>query len=251
MAHLFDERQLADVDVVVNLAGETIGRRWTTARRRRIRDSRVAGTDAIVNAIGKTSTRTMTLINASAVGFYGNRGADPLDEKAPAGRGFLAEICRQWEASAKVATRYGARVVMMRTGVVLSPKGGALLAMLTPFRLCVGGRLGNGRQWMSWITLDDLVRGISWLIDHPEITGPVNMTAPNPVTNADFTRALGNALHRPTIIPVPSIALELIFGEMAEETLLASQRAVPSILLESGFVFASPTIEEALAKVLV
>jgi uncharacterized protein (TIGR01777 family) len=248
-AHLFDERLLANVDVIVNLAGETIGRRWTTTRRRRIRDSRVAGTDAIVTAIGKTPKRPMTLINASAVGLYGNRGADLLDEKEPAGRGFLAEICRQWEAAAKVATRYGARVVTMRTGVVLSPKGGALPTMLTPFRLGVGGRLGNGRQWMSWITLDDLVRGIVWLIDHPEISGPVNMTAPNPVTNADFTRAMGRALHRPTVLPVPSIALGLIFGEMAEETLLASQRAVPSVLLASGFVFESPTIDEALARV--
>ena len=221
-AHLFDERLLANVDVIVNLAGETVAQRWTTASRRRIRDSRVAGTDAIVAAIGKTPKRPMTLINASAVGLYGNRGADPLDEEEPAGRGFLAEICRQWEASAKVATRYGARVVTMRTGVVLSPKGGALPTMLTPFRLGVGGRLGNGRQWMSWITLDDLVRGIVWLIDHPEISGPVNMTAPNPVTNADFTRAMGRALHRPTVLPVPSIALGLIFGEMAEETLLAA-----------------------------
>lgn len=249
-AHLFDERQLANVDVVVNLAGEPIGRRWTTASRRRIRDSRVAGTDAIVAAIGKAPKRPMTLINASAVGFYGNRAGDSLDEKEPAGRGFLAEICRQWESSAKVATRHGARVVLMRTGLVLSPNGGAVPRMLVPFRLGVGGRLGNGRQWMSWITLADLSRGIVWLIDHPEITGPVNMTAPNPVTNADFTRALGKAVHRPAIVPVPALALEMIFGEMAEETLLASQRAVPGVLLKSGFVFESPTVDEALAKVL-
>src|SRR5450759_1087848 len=147
-AHLFDERLLANVDVIVNLAGETIAQRWTTASRRRIRDSRIASTDAIVTAIGKTPKRPITLINASAVGFYGDRGDDLLDEKEPAGRGFLAEICRQWESAAKVATRYGARVVTMRTGLVLSPKGGALPTMLTPFRLGVGGRLGNGRQWM-------------------------------------------------------------------------------------------------------
>jgi uncharacterized protein len=250
-AHLFDERHLASVDIVVNLAGETIAQRWTTASRRRIRDSRVAGTDAIITAIGKSPKRPMTLINASAIGFYGDRGDDPLDEKDPVGRGFLAEICRQWEGAAKVATRYGARVVTMRTGVVLTPKGGAMARMLAPFRLGVGGRLGNGRQWMSWIALDDLVRGIVWLIEHPEVTGPVNMTAPNPVTNRDFTQALGKALHRPAVFPVPRVALQIIFGEMAEETLLASQRAVPRVLLASGFTFESPTIDEALAKALV
>jgi uncharacterized protein len=250
-AHLFDERQLATVDVIVNLAGETIAQRWTTASRRRIRDSRVAGTDAIVTAIGKTPKRPVTLINASAIGFFGNRGDDPLDEKDAAGRGFLAEICRQWESAAMAATRYGARVVTMRTGVVLSPKGGALAAMLMPFRLGVGGRLGNGRQWTSWIALDDLVRGIVWLIEHPEITGPVNMTAPNPVTNSEFTRALGKALHRPAVFAVPKVVLRAVLGEMAEETLFASQRAVPRVLLGSGFVFESPTIDEALAKTLV
>ena len=249
-AHLFDERQLATVDVVVNLAGETVAQRWTTASRRRIRDSRVAGTDAIVTAIGKTPKRPLTLINASAIGFYGDRGDDPLDEKDQAGRGFLAEICRQWESAAKVAARYGARVVTMRTGVVLSPKGGALAAMLTPFRLGVGGRLGNGKQWMSWIALDDVVRGIVWLIEHTEIAGPVNMTAPNPVTNAELTRALGKAMHRPTVFPVPSLVLRAIFGEMAEETMLASQRAVPRVLLASGFEFESPTIDDALARTL-
>jgi uncharacterized protein (TIGR01777 family) len=249
-AHLFDERQLASVDIVVNLVGETIAQRWTTASRRRIRDSRIAGTDALVTAIGKTPKRGMTLINASAIGYYGDRGDDPLDEKDPAGRGFLAEICRQWESAAKVATRYGARVVTMRTGLVLSPRGGALAAMLTPFRLGVGGRLGNGRQWMSWIAIDDLVRGIAWLIEHPEIAGPVNMTAPNPVTNSDFTRALGKAIHRPAVLAVPRIALQAVYGEMAEETLLASQRAVPRVLLASGFTFNSPTIDEALAKTL-
>jgi uncharacterized protein (TIGR01777 family) len=249
-AHLFDERQLATVDVIVNLAGEPIAQRWTTTSRRRIRDSRVAGTDAIVTAIGKARRRPMTLINASAVGFYGDRGGDPLDERDSGGRGFLAEICRQWESAAKVATRYGARVVTMRQGIVLSPKGGALKAMLTPFRLGIGGRLGNGRQWVSWIALDDLVRGIVWLLDHAEITGPVNMTSPNPVTNTELTRALGKALHRPTLFPVPRLVLEAIFGEMADETLLASQRVVPHVLVESGFTFEMPTMDEALAKVL-
>jgi len=250
LAHLFDERQLATVDVVVNLAGEPIGKRWTPSRRRRIRDSRIAATDAIAGAIGKTARRPITLINASAVGFYGDRGDDPLDEHEPAGRGFLAGICRQWESSATVAARYGARVVTMRTGLVLSPAGGALATMLIPFRYGVGGRLGHGRQYMSWIAINDLVRGIAWLIDHAELTGPVNMASPNPVTNDHFTRALGKALHRPTILPVPSIALALLFGEMAGETLLASQRVTPNVLLDSGFVFESPTIESAFERVL-
>src|SRR5258708_11605365 len=249
-AHLFDERQLATVDVIVNLAGETIAQRWTTASRRRIRDSRVAGTDAIVTAIGKTPKRSMTLINASAIGFYGDRGDDPLDEKDPAGRGFLAEICRQWETAATAARRYGARVVTMRTGLVLSPMGGALAPMLIPFRLGVGGRLGNGKQWVSWIALDDLVRGILWLIDHSEIGCPVNMTAPNPVTNSELTRALGKAVRRPAVLAVPGVVLRAVLGEMAEETLLASQRAVPRVLLASGFTFDLPTIDEALAKTL-
>src|SRR5258708_2756301 len=177
-AHLFDERQLATVDVIVNLAGETIAQRWTTASRRRIRDSRVAGTDAIVTAIGKTPKRSMTLINASAIGFYGDRGDDPLDEKDPAGRGFLAEICRQWETAATAATRYGARVVTMRTGLVLSPMGGALAPMLMPYRLVVGGRFGNGKQLVSWIGRDQPLPAPLWLSAPPQLRAPGNITAP-------------------------------------------------------------------------
>jgi uncharacterized protein (TIGR01777 family) len=248
-AHLFDERQLTAVDVIINLAGEPVGRRWTTARRRRIRDSRVAGTDAIVEAIVK-SGRRITLINASAVGFYGDAGDRLLDESHEHGRGFLAEICRQWENAARKASHNGSRVVMLRTGLVLSPHGGALKKMLLPFRFFVGGKLGNGRQWASWIALDDMVRGIAWVLDHPSIVGPVNMTAPNPVTNAEFTRALGRALHRRALLPVPSIALRLIFGEMADETLLASQRVVPGVLVKSGFEFGAPTIDVALERLL-
>jgi uncharacterized protein len=246
-ARLFDSRLISSVDVIVNLAGESIAKRWTSARRRRIRSSRVDGTDLLVTAIGKSGRRPVTLINASAVGYYGDRGADVLDERQPPGRGFLAEICRQWEHAATAASRLGANVVTMRTGVVLSSTGGALPKMLLPFRLGLGGRIGNGRQWMSWIALDDLVRAIAWLIDHPDISGPVNMTSPNPVTNAEFTKALGAAIHRPTILPVPGIALQLALGEMAGETLLASQRAVPTVLTASGFSFTSPEIRQALA----
>ena len=247
-AHLFDERLISDVDVIVNLAGETIGRRWSDTRRRRIRDSRVAGTDAIVTAIQKMSKHPITLINASAVGYYGNRGNDTLDEAQPVGRGFLADICKQWESAAKPATRYGARVVMIRLGIVLSPNGGVLDRMMLPFKLGVGGRLGSGKQWMSWIAIDDLVRAVSWIIDHPEISGPVNMVSPNPVTNAEFTKTLGTALHRPAILPMPAPALRAIFGAMADETLLASQRAYPFVLQGAGFEFQTPTLDEALRK---
>jgi uncharacterized protein (TIGR01777 family) len=244
-AHLFDERQLAGVDVVVNLAGETIARRWTSSRRRRIRDSRVAGTNTIVGAMAKTG-RPITLINASAVGYYGDSGDAILEEGRGPGRGFLAEICRQWEAAAREAARQGSRVVTMRSGVVMSATGGALPQMLMPFRLGVGGRLGSGRQWLSWIAHEDIVRAIVWLIDHQEIAGPVNMTSPNPLTNAEFTRAVSRTLHRPKLFPVPSIALNLILGEMADEMLLSSQRAVPTVLLKSGFEFRQPDFETAL-----
>jgi uncharacterized protein (TIGR01777 family) len=248
-ARLFDPRLISSVDVVVNLAGESIGKRWTSSRRRRIRSSRIDRTDLLVSAMDKAGRRSsVTLINASAVGFYGNRGDDVLDEREPPGRGFLAEICRQWETAANVAAKRGSRVVTMRTGLVLARHGGALKMMLPVFRAGLGGQLGNGRQWMSWIALDDMVRAILWLIDHPEISGPVNMSAPNPVTNADFTRALGEAIHRPTFMRVPAMALSLALGEMAEETLLVSQRAVPAVLSASGFILTSPTIREALSR---
>ena len=248
-AHLFDERQLKEIDVIINLAGEPIDHRWTTSRRRRIRDSRVAGTDTIVEAIGRTG-RAITLINASAVGFYGDMGDRVLDETREHGRGFLAEICRQWEGAARRAEKYGARVVMMRSGIVLSSNGGALERMLLPFRFGVGGRLGNGRQWTSWIALDDMVRAIAWIIEHREIAGPVNMTSPNPVTNGQLARTIGRVMHRPALFPVPGFVLGMMFGEMADEMLLASQRVVPTVLLKSGFDFRSPTIDEALGRII-
>jgi hypothetical protein len=245
-----DPAVLDDVDVVVNLSGETVGQRWTTARRSRISASRVDATETIVSAIDEAARKPATLINASAIGFYGDQGDAPLDEQASAGRGFLAEVCQQWEAAAAVATQQGTRVVRMRTGLVLAKEGGALQRMLPPFRAGLGGRLGHGHQWMSWIALSDLIRAIAWLIDHATIAGPVNMCAPNPVRNEEFTRALGLELHRPTIIPVPAIALKMIFGQMAGETLLASQRATPSVLLANGFAFEAPSVTQALAAIL-
>jgi len=248
--HELDPRALEDVDVVVNLSGENVGQRWTTARRRRIRASRVDATGTLVSAIASATRKPATLINASAVGYYGDCGDTVLDEQSPAGRGFLAEVCQQWEATASVAAEQGTRVVRMRTGLVLAKQGGALARMLPPFRAGIGGRLGHGKQWMSWIALPDLVGAILFLIEHAEVSGPVNMCAPNPVRNSEFTRALGLELHRPTIVPVPRFALQLIFGQMAEETLLASQRAHPSVLATAGFQFESPSIAQALAQVM-
>lgn len=246
-ARLLDERRLADVDVIVNLAGETIGKRWTTARRRAIRESRVRGAETIAGAILRTG-RPITLINASAVGYYGSRGDEVLDEKSGSGRGYLAEVCRDWEAAARTATGSGARVVMIRNGIVLSSRGGALPEMLRPFRLGVGGKVGSGRQWLSWIDLDDMVRAIIWLIDHATIRGPVNVVSPNPVTNVEFTRVASEVLDKPALVPVPAIALRMMFGEMASETLLASQRAIPAALTDSGFEFLHPDLRECLQR---
>lgn len=244
-ARLLDERRLADVDAIVNLAGETIGKRWSPARRRAIRESRVRGTETIVGAISR-SGRAITLINASAVGYYGDRGAEILDEKSSNGRGYLAEVCRDWEAATQpIALR--SRVVMLRTGVVLSRAGGALPEMLRPFELGVGGKIADGTQWLSWIHLDDAVRAIMWVLEHPDIRGPVNVVAPNPVTNAEFTRAVSEVLRKPALVPVPGFALKLMFGEMASETILASQRAVPGALSASGFVFEKPEVRNALS----
>jgi uncharacterized protein (TIGR01777 family) len=246
-ARLLDERRLAGVDVIVNLSGETIGRRWTAARRRAIRDSRLRATETIVGAILR-GRRPITLINASAVGYYGSRGDEKLDERSSNGRGYLAEVCRDWEMAARGASVAGSRIVMMRNGVVLSSKGGGLPEMLRPFRFGVGGRIGNGRQWLSWIDLDDVVRAIRFVIEHEEIRGPVNVVAPNPVTNREFTSIASDVLNRPAFMTVPAFALRLAFGEMANETLLASQRAFPGVLSSAGFEFEFATIRESLLK---
>ena len=246
-ARLLDERRLLDVDVVVNLAGETIGKRWTGARRRAIKESRVRATDTIVSAILRARL-PITLINAAAVGYYGDRGDLVLDEKSSNGRGYLAEICRDWEASALAARTMASRVVLMRNGVVLSDRGGALPQMLRPLKMGVGGKIGNGRQWLSWIDLDDVVRAIQFIIAHEEITGPVNAVAPNPVTNREFTAAASQVLKKPALFPVPAAALRLLFGEMAKETILASQRAIPTVLSSAGFQFTYPTIRDSLSS---
>jgi hypothetical protein len=234
-------------DAVIHLAGEPVAQRWTPAARERIRASRVEGTRALVNALRVEPPKV--LVSGSAVGYYGSRGDEVLKEDSPPGLDFLAEIATAWEREAQAAEAFGVRVVRLRTGVVLGPGGGALKRMLLPFRLGIGGRIGDGKQWMPWIHMDDLTSLIVFALMTPAFSGPLNAGAPNPVTNADFTRELARALHRPAIFPVPRLALKLLFGEMAE-IIYASQRMVPEAALRAGFRFKFPEIGPALRDVL-
>ncbi len=242
-------KDVAAADVVVNLAGENIGQRWTKTRKVRLIESRVGATRALVAAIAAEPRRKRTFINASAIGFYGPRGDEILDETAARGDGFLADLAARWEEEARAAETC-ARLVIFRFGVVLGSGGGALGKMLLPFKLGVGGRIGSGRQWFSWVALDDVTRAILWAIGDESVRGVFNVTAPNPVTNADFTRALGRALHRPTVIPIPSSGLKILFGQMAGETLLRGQRVIPSRMSERGFRFVHDKVESALRRAL-
>ncbi len=246
-----DPKALAEADAVINLAGENLAAgRWTTARREAIVRSRTDTTRTLVATIGRSAHRPAVFINASATGIYGDRGDEVLTESSAAGTGFLADVCRAWEDPLATAAQLGIRTIALRTGVVLTPTGGALAKMLPAFRCGVGGRLGGGRQWMSWITLDDLVGAIGHVLTHPACAGPINAVAPQPVTNADFTTALGRVLRRPTVFPVPAFALRLLFGQMADEALLSSTRAVPKVLLDTGFEFRQGEIEPALRQVI-
>ena len=241
-------RVLEELDSLVHLAGEPVGKRWTAARKRAIRASRVEGTKTLVAALGAAGSRPARFLAASAVGYYGPRGDEELDEDAPPGTDFLGEVCTEWEDAAGGAREAGIETVSMRIGVVLSPKGGALATMLPPFRMGVGGRVGSGRQWMPWIHLDDVTAAMAHLLEAPagSLASAYNLTAPNPVTNAGFTKALGTALRRPTIFPAPGFGMRLAFGEMADALLLAGQRVVPRRLLASGFEFQHPEIGPAL-----
>jgi uncharacterized protein (TIGR01777 family) len=241
---------LMGADAVVNLAGENLAQRWTDGVRRRIRDSRIRTTTQLAESIARMARRPRVFVSGSAIGIYGSRRGDAvLDESSTHGDDFLARVCEEWEASARAASDAGVRVVYIRTGLVLAAHGGALAKLLLPFRLGVGGRIGSGDQWMSWISLEDEVRAIEHVIAN-EWSGAANLVAPNPVTNAEFTSALGHALHRPTFLPVPAAALELAMGDMARDTILASQRVMPKRLLESGFEFESPTLSEGLRAAL-
>jgi uncharacterized protein (TIGR01777 family) len=231
----------------VHLAGANItAGRWTASRKELIRSSRVDSTRLLCETLAGLEPRPSVLIAASAIGFYGDRGDAVMTEEHRAGSGFLAEVCRAWEDATSAAREAGIRVVNLRIGVVLAAAGGALAKMLTPFKLGLGGRLGTGRQYMSWIALDDLVGMIHHLLFADDLSGPVNAVAPNPVTNAEFTKALGRVLRRPTIFPVPVPIVRLAFGEMGRELLLAGARVEPAKVRESGFEFGHPRLEEAL-----
>jgi uncharacterized protein (TIGR01777 family) len=243
-----DPAALEGIDVIVNLAGEPIAQRWNAPVRDRIRRSRVDGTMLLARTIGAMAAPPRLFLSGSAVGVYGDRGDEVLDEASAPGTDWLAQVARDWEGAAMDAQSARTRVVTLRTGVVLSPRGGALARLLPPFRLGLGGPLGDGRQWMSWIALTDLVEAILFLIhgDAEAVRGAVNLVAPEPVRNHDFTRTMGRVLHRPALIPVPKVALRAAFKGMADATLLASQRAIPRRLNEAGYRFRFPDLEPAL-----
>ncbi|HMA25977.1 MAG TPA: TIGR01777 family oxidoreductase [Gemmatimonadaceae bacterium] len=241
-----DARALEGVDAVINLAGENLARRWTAGARDRIRSSRVNGTTMLARALAAMPTKPRVMLSASAVGIYGNRGDEILDESSTLGSDFLASVCKDWEGATAPAADAGIRVVHLRTGVVLSRREGVLAKLLLPFRLGLGGRLGDGRQWMSWIALTDLVAALAFLLRAEAVSGAVNLVAPNPVMNAEFARTLAHVLGRPAVFPVPRFALTLLFGQMAEDTILSSQRVRAGRLLDNGFKFKLPTLDEAL-----
>jgi len=237
-------------DAVVHLAGESIATRWSDDKKRRIIESRVPPTQRLALALTKAQPRPRVFVCGSAIGYYGDRGDEILREESPSGEGFTAEVCRQWEAAAQAVSNAGIRTVQIRTGIVLSADGGALSKMLPPFRMGVGGNIGNGRQWMSWIHLRDEIGAIQHLLTADSINGPVNLVSPHPVRNAEFTRTLASVLHRPAIFPMPAFAARLAFGQMADELLLASQRVAPAKLLASGYAFQWPDLRPALQAIL-
>ena len=245
--------QLEGQDAVVHLAGENLGARWTAGRRRRIRESRVRGTRLLSETLARLESPPRVLVSASAIGIYGDRADEVLTEASELGdpaHDFLVSVCLEWEAATAPARAAGIRVVHPRFGVVLSPDGGALGKMLPPFRLGLGGPLGSGSQWMSWIALRDVVGAILHALKNENVAGPLNVTSPEPVTNREFTRALGQALGRPAFIPIPAVALRLALGAMAEATILSSARVVPERLLASGYRFQDPGLEDALRSLL-
>lgn len=238
--------KLEGLSAAIHLSGANVAsRRWTRAYKREMTESRVSTTRVLAEALARLRNPPPVMITASAVGYYGDRGDAILDESSAAGTGFFPELCAAWEAAAHPAEEAGIRVIHLRTAMVLGPDGGALAKLAPLFRLGLGGPLGNGRQWMSWVSEDDAVSAILFALGNPGLVGPINVSAPNPVTNREFTRELGRAVHRPAAIPAPAFALRLAFGEMADEALLASTRAVPTRLLEAGFRFAHLKLAQA------
>jgi hypothetical protein len=238
------------MDAVVHLAAETIKGWWTRSKKERMLKSRAGGTEMIAKSIAAAEHKPRVLVSASGAGYYGHRKDEVLTEESEAGRGFLAELAKEWERATRPAEKTGVRTVMLRAGVVLSGHGGALQAMLPSFRMGMGGKVSNGRQYWPWITLEDMVRVIVFALENEGLSGPVNVCAPQHTTNREFTRALGKVLHRPTIFPLPSVVVTLVLGEMGQEALLTSTRAEPKKLKAAGFAFQHPEIEDALASVL-
>ena len=237
-------------DAVIHLAGESIVGRWTDAKKREIRGSRVNGTTHLAEALARSKHKPQVFVCSSAIGYYGDRDEEVLNEQSAPGTGFLAEVCRDWEAAARPAAEAGIRTVSMRTGIVLTPKGGALGKMLPPFKMGMGGRIGDGRQWMSWIDVRDMVGAIHHLLKNDLLHGPVNMVAPKPVTNVEFTRTLASALSRPAVFPMPAFVVKAVFGEMGETALLGSQRVEPAQLLGSGYPFRFNELQASLTSLL-
>ena len=238
-------RELEDASVVVNLAGESIaGRRWTAARKQALRDSRILATRSLVAALAETSPAPRTFISGSGCGYYGDRRDEPLTETSSPGDDFLAHLCVEWEAEAQRAARPGLRVVLLRTGLVLEKSGGLLAQVMRPFRFFAGGPLGSGRQYMPWVHRLDWIEMVRWVVDTPAVSGPLNVTAPHPVTNAEFARALGRAMHRPALLPAPAFAMRIVLGEMADAA-LTGQRALPAAPLAHGYHFRYPEIDIA------
>ena len=242
-----DLERLEGLDAVIHLAGENIaGFRWTEEKKKAIRDSRVFGTRSMIETFDKLKNKPKTFISGSAIGFYGDRGDDEMTESSPAGKTFLAEVCKEWEAESRRAEDLGIRTILLRTGIVLSKDGGALATMLTPFKFGVGGVIGDGKQWMSWISLDDVVGIINYALEHDNVRGAVNLTSPNPVTNEEFTKTLGSVLYRPTFLPLPEFAVHMVFGEMGDALLLDSTRVIPKRMKDAGYEFKYSELKTAL-----
>lgn len=243
---------LEQTDAVIHLAGENVGAaHWTKERKKRIRKSRIRGTQLLSESLSRLAVPPRVLVSASAVGFYGSRGDEVLTEESPPGSDFLAELCKEWEVATEPARQKGIRVVNLRIGMVLSGKGGALTSMLPTFKMGAGGKIGDGRQFVSWIAVDDLACAIAHSVVHESLSGPVNAVSPNPVRNVELTRTLGKVLGRPTFLSMPQSIIRLIFGEMADALLLASQRVQPTRLLDTGFTFQFPEVEAALRHLIV
>jgi|ERR1700730_14112289 len=241
--------RLEGFDAVVHLAGESIAEgRWSDEKKKRIRESRVKGTKLLGDALANLANPPKSLISASAIGYYGNRGDEVLTEASTPGNDFLSEVCVEWENATALATEKGIRVVNTRFGIILDAHGGALAKMLPPFRMGIGGRIGDGKQWMSWIALDDVIGALKFALTNDPLHGPVNFVAPNPVTNAEFTKTLGKALSRPTLFPIPAFGVRLVFGEMADALLLSSQRVEPSRLETAGYQFQYSNLDGALRR---